>query len=97
MSNIIIKRSFKVLNNLNNKSNNNTTNTTNRIITDPNEIKTYLTKEKIEVFDKHIKNYIHISKEIDKKIINLKNMNFIDILNVNNDLEYDLLLELMNK
>jgi RNA processing factor Prp31 len=44
----------------------------NRVITKQEELKEYLTTEKIEKFNKHIIDYINITNELDKNINKLK-------------------------
>jgi RNA processing factor Prp31 len=47
-------------------------NKSNRVITKQEELKEYLTTEKIEKFNKHIIDYINITNELDKNINKLK-------------------------
>ncbi len=44
-----------------------------RTIKNQDDLKTYLTKEKLTKFKQHINDFIAITKEVDKKILDLKN------------------------
>jgi hypothetical protein len=43
-----------------------------RTITNPDDLKNYLTKDKLNEFKRHINDYILISKEVDNKIDHIK-------------------------
>jgi hypothetical protein len=66
-----------------------------RTITDVDELKEYLTKEKIEAFYIQANEYIKINKEVDKKIMEIKKIDENNIFDINEDVEFDLLLTLM--
>jgi len=66
-----------------------------RTITDTDELKDYLTKEKIEAFYIQANEYIKINKEVDKKIMEIKKIDENNIFDINEDVEFDLLLTLM--
>ena len=65
-----------------------------RIITNNDDIKTYLTQDKINEFNRCVLDYVKITKELDKKI---KELSFIKPINKNNLFDDDINMDLLIK
>lgn len=68
-----------------------------RTITNDIDLQKYLTPEKIKDFNKHITNYINITKELDKKISEFEKIKNIDCELFQNHTDIEMLVNLIKK